>query len=66
MFPKLWKILQVFRSAFNDEWGYRLTKKYVLRFPVWDKPQSGSFGKIKINGKKIFFKLNFWRFLIYD
>jgi len=42
-FPKLWKLLQVFGSAFDDKWAYRKTKKYVLRFAVWDKPQSGSF-----------------------
>lgn len=41
-FPKLWKLLQAYGSAFDDEWAFRKTDKYVLRFPVWDKPQSGS------------------------
>ena len=47
LFPKLWKLLQVYGSAFNEKWAYRLTKKYVLRFAVWDKPQSGSYWEDK-------------------
>ena len=46
-FPKLWKLLQAYGSAFDDKWAYRKTKKYVLRFAVWDKPQSGSFWEDK-------------------
>jgi len=42
-FPKLWKLLQAYASAFDDKWAYRKTDKYVLRFPVWDKPQSGNY-----------------------
>lgn len=42
-FPKLWKLLQAYGSAFDDRWAYRLTKGYVLRTPVWDKPRSGSY-----------------------
>lgn len=42
-FPKLWKLLELYDSAFDDKWAYRKTKMYVLRFAVWDKPQSGSF-----------------------
>jgi len=45
--PKLWRLLQRYGSAFDDRWGYRKTEKYVLRFPVWDKPQSGSFWEDK-------------------
>ena len=47
MFPKLWKVLQLYGSAFDDEWGYRKTKKHVLQFPVWDKPRSGSYWEDK-------------------
>ena len=46
-FPKLWMLLEVFGSAFDDKWAYRKTKRYVLRFAVWDKPQSGSFWEDK-------------------
>jgi len=47
MFPKLWKLLQEYGSCFDDRWAYRKTKKYVLRFAVWDKPQSGSYWEDK-------------------
>jgi len=46
-FPKLWKILQAFGSCFDDKWAYKMTNKYVLRFAVWDKPQSGSYWEDK-------------------
>lgn len=46
-FPKLWNVLTVYGSAFDDRCGYRLTEKYVLRFAVWDKPQSGSYWEDK-------------------
>ena len=51
MFPKLWQLLRLYGSAFDDLWAYRLTDKYVLRFAVWDKPQSGSFWEDKDNRK---------------
>ena len=47
LFPKLWILLQEFGSAFDDVWAYRLTKKYVLKFAVWDTPQSGSYWEDK-------------------
>ena len=56
MFPKLWKILLRYDSAFDDRWAYRLTGKHVLRFAVWDKPQSGSYWEDKDNRKKDIFQ----------
>jgi len=47
MFPKLWKVLQAHGSCFDDKWAYRKTAKYVLRFPVWARPQSGSYWEDK-------------------
>ena len=51
-FPKLWKLLQVYGSAFDDKWAYQKTDKYVLRFAVWDKPQSGSYWEDKDKRKE--------------
>jgi hypothetical protein len=42
----------VFGSAFDDEWSYKLTDSYVIRCPVGEKPQSGSFWEDKDNRKK--------------
>ena len=51
-FPKLWKLLQAFGTAFDDEWDYKLTENYVIRCPLGEKPQSGSFWEDKDRRKK--------------
>lgn len=51
-FPKLWRLLQLYGEAFDDEWSYRLTENYVIRYPLGEKSQSGSFWEDKDRRKE--------------
>jgi hypothetical protein len=55
-FPKLWQILLKWKESFDDVSGYKLTNKYVVRFPVEDKPRSGSFWEDKDKRKDDIFQ----------